>query len=63
MGSNPTPSARLEPYHKVTIALTAEGAHTRVRLTQDNNANEQAREHSDKNWQTVLAGLKDLLER
>ena len=52
-----------ENSHTVTITLADEGTHTRVRLTQDNNANEQAREHSEKNWQTVLAGLKDLLER
>jgi uncharacterized protein YndB with AHSA1/START domain len=51
-----------ENYHTVTVELTAEGAGTRVVLSQDNNATEQAREHSQKNWEMALAGLKRLVE-
>jgi hypothetical protein len=32
-------------------------------LTQENNLSEEAREHSERNWQLMLAGLKELLEQ
>jgi hypothetical protein len=32
-------------------------------LSQDNNPTEQAREHAEKNWSVMLAGLKAFLER
>lgn len=51
-----------ENYHTVTIDLSREGSGTRVSLSQDNNATEQAREHSEKNWNMMLAGLKKVLE-
>ncbi|GIX04275.1 MAG: ATPase [Planctomycetaceae bacterium] len=51
-----------ENYHTVTIELSDMGNHTSVSLTQDNNATEQAREHSEKMWMTMLTGLKKLLE-
>ena len=53
---------RPENYHTVTIELDAQGTQTRVSLSQDNNPTEQARDHSEKNWETVLAGLTQLLE-
>ncbi len=52
-----------ENYHTVTIRLSRDGAKTVISLSQDNNATEQAREHSEKNWQMMLQGLKGLLER
>ncbi len=52
-----------ENHHTVTIELTDEGIGTRVRLTQDGNPSEDARRHSERNWQMMLNGLKDLLER
>ena len=52
-----------ENYHTVTITLAPEGNGTRVSLSQDNNANEQDREHSQKNWEMMLGSLKTLLER
>jgi uncharacterized protein YndB with AHSA1/START domain len=52
-----------ESYHIVTIELSGEGARTTVSLAQDNNPTEQARGHSEKNWEMMLAGLKDLLEK
>jgi uncharacterized protein YndB with AHSA1/START domain len=51
-----------ENYHTVTIALSSDGRSTRVTLTQDNNPDEDAREHSARNWESMLASLKDLLE-
>src|ERR1700733_1843515 len=39
-------------YHTVTVQLSPEGEEegTRVSLAQDNNPDEEAREHSEKNW-------------
>jgi uncharacterized protein YndB with AHSA1/START domain len=51
-----------ESYHTVTIELSGTGGRTNVSLSQDNNATEQDREHSEKNWQMMLEGLKKLLE-
>jgi uncharacterized protein YndB with AHSA1/START domain len=52
-----------ENYHTVTIELSsAEDGVTVLTLSQDNNPSEQAREHSEKNWAVMLAGLKKLLE-
>jgi hypothetical protein len=43
--------------------VSGEGAQTRVHLSQDKNPTEQAREHSEKNWDVMLTGLKKLLEQ
>ena len=53
---------RPENYHTVTIDLDGSGRETRVSLTQDNNADEKARAHSEKNWSTMLEGLKKYVE-
>ena len=62
-------------YHTVTVELTAGGEQegvgdqavggeqTHVSLEQDNNASEEARAHSEQNWQAMLAALKELVER
>jgi uncharacterized protein YndB with AHSA1/START domain len=52
-----------ENYHTVTVELLNKGKLTIVSLAQDNNANEQIREHSEKNWKTILESLKKLLEK
>jgi uncharacterized protein YndB with AHSA1/START domain len=52
-----------ENYHTVTIELTGKGTQTVVALMQDKNANQKEREHSEKNWATMLAGLKKFLEK
>jgi len=52
-----------ENYHTVTIELSGQGAQTVISLSQDNNATEQAREHSEKNWGMMLGSLKKLLEK
>lgn len=49
-------------YHTITIDLSTEGRATRISLAQDNNPTEQAREHSEKNWTSMLAALKKYLE-
>jgi len=53
---------RPENYHIVTIDLTEEDNQTTVTLTQDNNADEKTKDHSEKNWKMMLASLKKLLE-
>jgi len=51
-----------ENYHIVTIDLVDKDDKTLVTLTQDNNEDEKAKDHSEKNWKTMLASLKKLLE-
>jgi uncharacterized protein YndB with AHSA1/START domain len=52
-----------ENYHTVTIQLSRDREGTLVSLSQDGNEDEEAREHSEKNWQMMLEGLKKLLEK
>ena len=59
MGLPDTP----ENYHAVTIELADQSGGTRVSLSQDNNVTDEAREHSEKNWNMMLASLKGLLEK
>jgi uncharacterized protein YndB with AHSA1/START domain len=49
-------------YHTVTVELLPKGKTTLVTLSQDNNPTAEAHEHSKKNWETMLAGLKKMLE-
>ena len=51
-----------ENYHTVTIALSKNGNLTDVTLTQDNNASEEERAESQKNWEMMLSELKKFLE-
>lgn len=51
-----------ESYHRVKIELAELGGQTRVSLSQDNNPTAEAREHSEKNWATMLDGLKKVVE-
>jgi uncharacterized protein YndB with AHSA1/START domain len=50
-------------YHTVTVELSADGNRTRLTLTQDNNPTEEAREHSERNWEMMLSSLKKFLEQ
>jgi uncharacterized protein YndB with AHSA1/START domain len=52
-----------ENYHTVTIELSGKGIQTLVSLSQDNNTTEEAREHSEKNWNMMLGGMKKFLEK
>lgn len=51
-----------ENYHTVTIELAGEDQ-TKVTLSQDNNSTEAERQHSEKNWSQMLAGLKKYAEK
>jgi uncharacterized protein YndB with AHSA1/START domain len=50
-------------YHTVTIELEETGGKTHVSLKQDNNADENARAHAQKNWEAMLKGLKEFVEK
>jgi uncharacterized protein YndB with AHSA1/START domain len=52
-----------ENYHTVTIELSADRDQTHVSLTQDNNASEEERAHSEKNWEMMLTALKEFVEQ
>lgn len=49
-------------YHTVSIYLAVNGNQTEVSLFQDNNPDEKSRRQSEKNWGTMLAGLKKYVE-
>ena len=51
-----------ENYHRVTVELSGEGDRTKVSLSQDNNADEEARGHSEENWNMMLQNLKKTVE-
>ncbi len=51
-----------ENYKIVTYELVPENGDTRLTLTQDNNASEEDKNHSEQNWKMVLEGLKKLVE-
>jgi uncharacterized protein YndB with AHSA1/START domain len=51
-----------ENYHTITVTLTPLGKQTRVSLSQDSNETEEARAHSEKNWEMMLAGLRKSVE-
>jgi uncharacterized protein YndB with AHSA1/START domain len=51
-----------ENYHTVTYKLSEKDGSTEVTISQDNNASEEEKAHSEENWKTVLAGMKKLLE-
>lgn len=47
--------------HIVTVDLKEVGGVTHLRLTQTNNATEEARDHAQRNWEQMLDGLKKML--
>jgi hypothetical protein len=51
-----------ENYHTVAYQLSEKNGKTKITVTQDKNASEEEREHSEKNWSMMLDGLKKLLE-
>ena len=51
-----------ENYHTVTVTLESKGGKTEVTLEQDRNKTEEEKQHSEKNWNMMLEGLKKLLE-
>jgi uncharacterized protein YndB with AHSA1/START domain len=54
---------RPENYHTVLYELEERGGKTGVSLSQDNNSTKEAAEHSQANWEKMLAGLKQVVER
>lgn len=57
-GTSDTPENR----HELVYNLEEDGDRTRVTLTQDNNESEEANAHSEEMWQSLLDGLKKLVE-
>ena len=51
-----------ENYHTVSYELSGRDAGTKVTVTQDNNATEDEKMHSEQNWKMMLEGLKKMLE-
>ena len=51
-----------ENYHTLTYELAGHDGHTHVSLSQDNNSSAEAAEHSQANWEQMLAGLKATVE-
>jgi uncharacterized protein YndB with AHSA1/START domain len=51
-----------ENYHTLLYELEGSGTTTRVALSQDNNPDEEAAEHSRANWEKMLSGLKHVVE-
>lgn len=52
-----------ENYQTVTIDLAGSANETKVSLSQDNNSNEKACKASENNWEAVLEGLKNYVEK
>lgn len=51
-----------ENYHTLTYRLEPAGHGTLVTLTQDNNDSYEGVQHSEENWNTMLEGLKKVVE-
>ncbi|MDN5287417.1 MAG: hypothetical protein JWR38_3691 [Mucilaginibacter sp.] len=51
-----------ENYATITYNLTENGGITNLTITQDNIKNQEAKEHSEQNWEGVFAGLRKLIE-
>ncbi len=51
-----------ENYHTVSVELTPSGNQTEVTLSQDRNASEEERVHSEQNWAAMLTALKQFVE-
>lgn len=51
-----------ENYHTLVYELEERDGQTHLSLSQDNNKSEEAAEHSRANWDTMLSGLKEVVE-
>jgi uncharacterized protein YndB with AHSA1/START domain len=54
---------RPENYHAVLYELEEREGRTHISLSQDNNPSKEAAEHSRANWEKMLDGLKQVVER
>ncbi|HSV38262.1 MAG TPA: SRPBCC domain-containing protein [Nocardioidaceae bacterium] len=52
-----------ENYHRLVYEIDDRGDLVHVSLKQDNNGSEDEADHSAKNWQSMLDGLKEVVER
>jgi uncharacterized protein YndB with AHSA1/START domain len=52
-----------ENYHTVTMEVSRLDTGTGLALSQDNNATQEEKEHSEENWGFMLQGIKKLLEK
>ncbi len=52
-----------ENFKTVTYEITPNGDMATLTITQDNNKDEKEKEHSEGNWNTVLAKFKVVLEK
>lgn len=52
-----------ESYHTLVYTLEPRGGGTHLSLSQDGSATEDEAEHSQGMWESMLAGLKDVVER
>jgi uncharacterized protein YndB with AHSA1/START domain len=52
-----------ENYHTLTWTLEDQDGKTRFTLSQDNNASEEAAQHSKGMWDLLVAEVKDIAER
>lgn len=52
-----------ENYKTVSQTLEEVDGGTRITITQDNNATEEERKHSEENWKVVLLNMKRVLEK
>ncbi len=53
---------KIENYANITYSLLQESNFTKLVVTQDNIATQDAKVHSEENWKAVLKGLKKLVE-
>jgi uncharacterized protein YndB with AHSA1/START domain len=51
-----------ENYQTVTYLLSESNGKTNFKLTQENCFSEEARKHSEDNWNSILTNLKQMLE-
>ena len=51
-----------ENYHTLVYELKENDGTTHISLSQDNNRSEEAAEHSRRNWEKMLSGLKGVVE-
>lgn len=51
-----------DSYHTVTVTLIGQGDQTSVSIAQDNNPDDEARKHSEANWNTMLGALRKYVE-
>ena len=52
-----------ENYNNITYSLEENGEETVLTITQDGFEDEEKRAHSEQNWQSIMCGMKELVER